>query len=202
MKRIAGLAALVIAASLPLVAGPADAQFNWRQLPGAVMDVSARRVQLERRLVDAVAAGRLSSAEAAEFRRELEQVAKSEAEFRASGGTLSLWESLNLTLSLDRISKAMEARMGERQVATGDIDQRQAEIDRLIADAVASGRLTAYEAEDFKSEAARIAAQEAQFRASDGTLDQGEQLQLALDLDRLNRRIEERMSERRIAPPD
>ncbi len=205
MKRIATIATtLTLLASLTAAIGlqPADAQFNWKQLPMSLSDVSGRRVQLDRKLVDAVATGRLTPAQAEVFKGQLERVARTEAEFRASDGSLSMWESLKLTLDIDGVSKALEAQMQDRQVAIRDIDGRQSEIDKLVTDAVTSGRLTAYEAEEFKRESARIGGQEADLRASDGQLTYEEALTLSLGLDKLQQRIEAKLGVRRFAMPD
>jgi hypothetical protein len=91
---------------------------EWDQLSAAVdrsaagggklIDLSGRRMALEKRIKDAVAAGRLRAKEAQLLTEELDRTAQSEASFRMSDERLDYAEALTLALELDRVTSKMD----------------------------------------------------------------------------------------------
>lgn len=198
MNRISFLAAtvtLITTTVSAMAVQPAEAQ-NWRQL-AQMVNIDARQSELERRINEAVSAGRLSDGNAAAYRSKLAQIASQEAQYRGDNGRLSLMENLRLAYDLDALSRDLEAHLGQRTTppALTDIDARQAEISQRISEGLASGRLTAQESAELKTEFERIAAQETSLRA-DGNLSNSELLTLSLDLDKLSLRLETVLGER------
>lgn len=192
---------LALVASFQVVSFPLACQANDIQsILVTLADVDARQAQLERRIADAVTSGRLTAGEASNFKRELDRIQENEAAFRATNG-LSPWEMLRLTLDLDKLSKALELQMHDRQVATGDVASRRTDIEKRLTEGQNTGRLSLSEVEELKRELSRIASLESHFRM-DGLLSAEETLSLSLDLDRLSARLERQLAERPGSFPD
>ncbi|HEY9791068.1 MAG TPA: hypothetical protein V6D22_11750 [Candidatus Obscuribacterales bacterium] len=91
---------------------------EWDHLSAAVdksaspgnkfMDLSTRRMALEKRIKEAVAAGRLNAKEGQLLTEDLDRTAQSEASFRMSDERLDYAEALTLALELDRVSTKMD----------------------------------------------------------------------------------------------
>src|SRR5215470_299902 len=198
MKRTVSLATtltLMATLSSHVFSPPAQANDLLRVFSGVTgaTDIDARQAQLDRRIVDAVLAGRLTAQEADSYKADLNRIAKEEADFKASGGTLNVWESLRLHFELDQLIKTLETRLSDRQVALTDVDARLGDLDRAIGDAVVARRLTPDQADDLKKELSRIASEKDSLKAADGSLTYPARLGLSLDLDRLNSRLQQQL---------
>lgn len=198
MNRLSFIAAstVTLMATVSAVAiQPVNAQ-NWRQL-AQMVNIDARQSEIERRINEAVSSGRLSAQEATTYKNTLAQIATQEAQYRGADGRLSIMENLRLSYDLDALSRDLEAHLGERKAppALTDVDARQTEINLRITEGLSSGRLTAQESAELKSEFDRIASQEASMRA-DANLSSTELLTLSLELDKLSSRLETMLGER------
>jgi hypothetical protein len=203
--KLASVVALLISPSyliLPLVppAQSADISTFIGDVAG-LTDIDAKQLQFARRIEDAVVAGRLSSSQAYEYRKQLDNLADLEATYKASDGKLSLWENLKLTFEIDRISKNFELQLQDRQVATSDFDFRQKELLQRIEEGENSGRLTPQEYAELKFEYDRIEAKKQQFVKAYGGMTDTNALTIAMDLDRLSSRIERLMHYRQAVLP-
>lgn len=204
MKRrapISGLLALTIALSMSSPANAESFSSYLTKVPG-VTSVDLRQAEIEKRLRDAVAAGRLTLLQSQSFTGELDKIADLEATYRASHGKLSLWENLKLLFQLDNLSRKIEQSLGDRQVADTNISARLTEMDRRIEDGLSSQRLTKQEASGFTYDLERIKTLHKLLTDNNTELTDTQSLQFALDLDRLSSRLESIMHDRQIELPE
>ena len=153
------------------------------------------QTNLSRRIADAQASGRLTVSEAQDLRTEVDRLAAIEAAQRASGDGLTASEAVLLAIDFQRLAAKVDRTLHDRDIALPPFDNRQAEVDRRIADGVATGKLPTAQARELKSEFDRIATLEASYLVSDGRLDSRELLQLSYDLERLAARTERLIKE-------
>lgn len=173
-------------------------QVNWAQVP-TYIDTSSRLTAIEKRLVEDFAAGRLTQTQLDMYKKEIERVRTQETTFRQDG-KLSVWERMRLVVELDKLDAQIQSGLGTRTTGITDVPGRQADIARIISEAVVTGRLTASEAEAFRLMLEQVKTKEAAFRV-DGTLSQSEVLTLSVDLDKLSSDIDQKLRARVISDP-
>lgn len=205
--KVFAMAALFLALQPGLIASPACANdlSNFIGNLGGLAnftDIDSRQVQIEKRIKDAISSGRLTWAEGDVYMKQLAQIEKSEADYKVSDNKLSTWESMRLSLDLDKLSRDLEAHMRDRRSGSVDIDGMQADILKRMTDGLSSRRLTRQEYDDLKYDFDRSASLEALYRQSDNKLDYDETMKLALDLDRLSTRLERTLHDRDISISD
>lgn len=71
-------------------------------------DIDTRQTQLERRIQEASASGKLNAAQAAGLRSELDRIAEGEVAFRLSDESLNFVEAINLVQDLERVNSRLE----------------------------------------------------------------------------------------------
>ncbi len=169
---------------------------------GNFTDIDTRQVQIERRIKDAISSGRLTWAEGDVYLKQLAQIERAEADYRVSDNKLSTWESMRLSLELDKLSRDLETHMRDRSSGSVDIDSMQADILKRMTDGLSARRLTRQEYDDLKYDFDRSASLEALYRQSDNKLDYDETMKLALDLDRLSTRLERTLHDRDVSIGD
>ncbi|HEY9784150.1 MAG TPA: hypothetical protein V6D17_02025 [Candidatus Obscuribacterales bacterium] len=194
--------ALLVAIQPGLIGSPAysnEVANILGNLTGITTDVDAREAQIEKRLQDAVISGRLTKAESDNFMRELQEIEKNEAAYRASDNKLTTWESFRLSMDLDRLSRDIESHLRDRTSGATSLDAMKLDINRRLNDGLATKRLTRQEFEDLQYELNRISTVEASLKLNDGTLDYDENMRLAIDLDRLSAKLERTLHDREVA---
>lgn len=198
--QVFAMAALLLALQPGLIT-PAGANDLTNLIGGLTgfTDVDSRQVQIERRIKDAISSGRLNWAEGDTYLKQLAQIERAEADFKVSDNKLSTWESMRLSLDLDKLSRDLETHMRDRRSGSVDIDAMQADVLKRLTDGLASRRLTQQEYDELKYEFDRAAALEALYRQSDNRLDYDETLKLALELDRMSTKLERSLHDRDIA---
>ncbi len=203
VKPIVSLLALSVTVSA-LSISPVVAADLSKFMPSSgtgIVNIDQREAQLERRIKDAVSAGRLTRAEAQTFLDDLDKISDNEATFRASSDNLSTWESLKLVFQLDTLSRRLEQSLRDRTVSGADLDSRISEIESRLSDARASKRLTEQEATEFSYELNRIKLRKDSYN-SDGIINDTESLNLALALDTMSSRMESTMHDRQYQMPN
>lgn len=205
--KVFAMAALFLALQPGLIATPAYANDLSSLLGGLsglanFTDIDSRQVQIERRIKDAISSGRLTWAEADVYLKQLAQIERAEADYKVSDNKLSTWESMRLSLDLDKLSRELETHMRDRRSGSVDIDSMQADILKRMTDGLSSRRLTKQEYDDLKYDFDRSASLEALYRQSDNKLDYDETMKLALDLDRLSTRLERTLHDRDVSIGD
>ncbi|MBP9092763.1 S-layer homology domain-containing protein [bacterium] len=208
MRSIVSLAGTVglIAVISSLACGSANvpsaqAQFGGRdlsQIP-SLLDVEKRRSDLDRKLSEALASGRLTSSEAGPFKQELLRLKNVEETYKVSG-KFSFFQKARLTLELDVLSSNIEKSLHERSsVALTDLSGKKLDITVRLNEALNAGRLTPQETQSFKSQLANISAKESSYQAVNAPgqpLNSTQTLELALDLDRLSSALESQLRAR------
>lgn len=166
-----------------------------------IVNIDQREAQIERRIKDAVGAGRLTRAESQTFLDDLDKISDNEASFRASSDSLSTWETLKLVFQLDTLSRRLEQSLRDRTISSADLTPRISEIESRLSDAQSSKRLTDQEATEFSYELNRVKLQKDSYNA-DGIISDTEALKLSLALDTLSSRMESTMHDRQYQMPN
>ncbi|MBN8659955.1 MAG: S-layer homology domain-containing protein [Candidatus Melainabacteria bacterium] len=205
MKVKARLAATLALVSVLMSGATAQAQLggiDLSQIP-ALLDVEGRRTQLEKAVNDAVLAGRLSSADADSFKKELNRIKDLELGYKASG-KFSIWQKTRLGLELDVISSNLEKSLGERkEIGLTDIAGKQADLTARLNAAQTAGRLSTFEVNALLADLNALKTKESTFKAaSGGALSNAQTLELALDLDKLSSKLESQLKARSGADVD
>ncbi len=182
-------------AAIPPVAPAVKKESPWES-------VNERMSRFERRIIEAVAAGRLGSADAKHLRDELDRVGEMEAVFRALPVTTAQWHTTALNYEIDQLTDALEKDMHDRDVAPADLTFLKDDVLRRIDLGARQGRLTTGEVTALKQEFNRISALEHLLTRMHGRLSIAEKLALAIDLDYLNSSARRQMSERETKPFD
>lgn len=159
----------------------------------ALPDISKRQAELYQRITEGVMQGRLSVKDSDSLKKDFYRILDQEAKYRSSGG-LSFGEHAALSLELERLANGIESSMGDTQAAVPDVDARQAELDKKIATAVASGQLTMAQTQEFTKELDRINRDEITYRFSGTGLSYAESISLVADLEKLNGRIDTQLA--------
>lgn len=196
-KRVEAIVT-IISASCLLSASASYAQPNWTQVPNFI-DVQGRMTTVEKSILEALAAGRLTQPQAQTFSAALKQIRDQDTAFRADG-KLSMFERVQIVMNLDKLSHDIQSSLTERKVALTDLTGRVLEIDKTIQESLLSGRLTNLEAIGFKKSLTEIQAKEGTLRA-DGVLSADDLFSLSMDLDRLSANIDQSLRTRVIADP-
>ncbi|MBC8000668.1 MAG: hypothetical protein IAF58_22150, partial [Leptolyngbya sp.] len=125
--RFFAMAALCLALQPGLIAQPVLSQDLGNLISGltGTGDTDGREIYLERRIKDAIAAGRLTRSEGDNYLKQLAQIEQNEATYRVSDNKLSTWESIRLSFDLDKLSRDLESRMHDRKSGGGDINSVQ-----------------------------------------------------------------------------
>nr|MBP7577715.1 hypothetical protein [Candidatus Obscuribacter sp.] len=166
---------------------------NMRSGQAALPDVDARQAQIDSKLADAVASGRLTADQAREFTRELDRISRDEVTYRFSGSGLSYAESLSLTTDLEKLSARLETKLAGNAGQWKGIDGRISETSRRVSDALLTRKLDVRTANQFKNELDRINQAKSAFMSSGGGLNFSETESLVRDLDKVARDVDNRL---------
>jgi hypothetical protein len=160
--------------------------------PAAGVDssgINKRRADLDKRLTDGVAQGKIGKMELKEMRADLDSVANRESEAKQSGQRLTAGEAARLNAVLDRVDNRLNAMLRDAVNYGEKIDRRQKRILDRINGGVARGKLTGPEAKRLRAEFDRIAELEAKAKASGGAIDVSEADSLRGELRKLNAQV-------------
>lgn len=161
----------------------------------SLVSVESQRAQLNQQLLDARAAHTITLADASDIKHDLEHNANTQSAFTASGdGAVTARQAQVLSEGLARIKIALDQHLIIAQAGVPQLTSQRAAIEQMIASGLTAHTITDYQATDFRRELARIAYMQTNFLGADGALSANEVLALAGELDRLNSRIEYRIS--------
>jgi len=172
-----------------------DARIN-RMLVGranAWLGVTGRVADIEQRISDSTASRRLTDAESASLKAELQHIKESAASTRKADGSFALDSALMLAADLERLSNRVNQTLHDRTEVAVDLEQKKLMLDRRVAEGVFAGTLTVSEARELDGEVDRVSRKEAELRASQGGLNYRERLALAYDLEQLATRVDEQI---------
>ncbi|MBZ0188145.1 MAG: S-layer homology domain-containing protein, partial [Candidatus Obscuribacterales bacterium] len=145
-------------------------------------NLTEKRAEVEKKLNEALASGRLDPAKLNDFKQDLNRIAFLESTFKSNDGQIDDREAVALSKEFDNLDKAMAATVQPLP----DIDKLQADIKKKLLDARAAGKLSASNAATLESDFNRIDGIEKSFRSSNTNLSEWETMSLKRDLDRLS----------------
>lgn len=162
-------------------------------------DLSTRHALIQKRLTEAVAAGRLTNTQFDLFQKQLDIIAQQEAEFRAKTVQLTLWQFAKLQFELDDLIKKIELSLSDRQLGPVDVAARKQEITRRLDIAFRARRLTEKERQTFEQQIANTADLEKEFKKNDGAnLSLVSSFKIVLELDRISTELTKTVRDRQI----
>lgn len=166
-----------------------------------ISELDQRSSQLEARIANALAEGRLNATEADNFRAILGRVSEEEAEYLALAGKLGPATTLRLQLVLDGVDKVLSTSLHDRRIASFDLPARQAAMEARIDAAESDGRLNPAEAQQLKAQL-KLIRDDATSRSSGGKLTYTDALVVSMVLDGLDNRLGHILDLRPIPAPD
>jgi hypothetical protein len=179
----------------------------------AVPQLNSRRTALQQKIDNAVAAGRLSTADAATLRAELDQILARQNAFIASGNVLTGSEVLTLASQLDAAEAHADAKIAvattpttvPANVNTAALDVRREQLLRRMTTIAATAQLNPALLADDRAQLDQLTELERAYRASATGITQAQVDQIAAALDRLNFRIDRQLERSHppivVAPP-
>jgi hypothetical protein len=174
-------------------AGAAGVLGHLSQLLGSPVaasnDLDARQGSIHERLRDAMEAGRITDEDMHAIKDQLEKVAAQEATFKAKNGEMSGWQTMQLHVDLDRISKELESNLTERKGGPVDIMALRNQIATRLSDALAVQKLTQPEYDQFFAALTTIDKGIEAAKGPTGTMATNDQVGIALQLDNLSQRF-------------
>ena len=157
----------------------ANKQTVWAGIDGSITDIQAK-------LADAVKNSRLAPQDEIEIKAELDRILAERTNTVATKRALDADAAMKIAGDLDKLKSKLSVSTKDREIAIiPDLNKRRNEVNKRIGEGVVSGKLTISEGQDLMDSLGRVAAKEAAFRATDGTIDEREKLTLALDLERV-----------------
>lgn len=164
-----------------------EKSLRTRQITDAKID--KMQADLDARVTSMLATGRITNEVALQIRAEANRVSGKERRYRENDGELTTEEIVDLAFSLEQIDKKLDvyspiAQSPEEKM----IDDREAEIKRLIAQNRLANKLSIQQAQGFTREYNAIESLEAVYK-SNGVLSADEVNSLNQDLDDLRYRI-------------
>lgn len=129
-------------------------------------NINQRQVQLDARIDAGLRDRTLTPNEAAQLRREFQDIARMEANYRANGRMLSPAERADLDRRLDALDRRVRADRRDDDRRWTNLDQRQAQFNDRLNQAVRDRRMTTRSAANLRNEFAGIARLERQYRIS------------------------------------
>lgn len=152
--------------------------------------------QLVMEIGRAASSGRITAAEADAMFSVLNKKGLKHAQAEASQGGLSHGEGLYLTYGLDRMASELESRLRDEPVPIGNIANRAMHIDSMLANALASGKLTVTQSKTFEAKLEKILASGAAYNNSGTGMSYPEALTVCIELDRLRSTIEDGLDQK------
>jgi hypothetical protein len=157
---------------------------------GGGQNINQRQIALDARIDAGLRDRSLTAAEAAQLRREFQDIARDEANYRANGRGLTAAERAALDSRFDALERRIRIDRNDNDNRGGqNINQRQRELDARIDAGVRDRTLTPAEAAQLRREFQDIARDEANYRANGRGLTVAERAALDSRFDALERRI-------------
>lgn len=173
---------------LDVISGNLDRAMGTRQTAN-LTDLPGRQAELSARIASALKSSSLSSLEANDLNTQLDLIKNKEASFKTAGALTSS-QTLEVALDLDKLSSRLESLLRAHNGADVNFATRRTELQSRLSDLVTTGRITSTDATGITQEIERIANREATMRLGGRTLTTEDNLSLALDLERVNSRLE------------
>lgn len=148
-------------------------------------DMKERKLEIERRLNEALAGNRVAMKKAEELRREGSRISYMETMLKRDG-LLSDEDIVKLSAEYDNLEKKLAALLPPLP----DIEKLQAQVSNKIEEAKAKGNIPQAKLDYFSGEMERITSVGSSFKASDDRLSDWEIMALKADLEKLEKDID------------
>lgn len=166
-----------------------DIQLRTTSRIAASTDNTGRRERIENDITEALYSGRITNSEAAAYRSRLEATKSRERTLRADG-VFSQEDQLTLSYELDQIRSMLDRSLRTRVISDPKIDKMQADLETRINTLLSSGKITAETAAQIRFEANQVSNKEIRYREDDGELTTEEIVDLAFNLEALNKKLD------------
>jgi polyhydroxyalkanoate synthesis regulator phasin len=150
-----------------------------------IPDIDKRKTEINHRIADGIASGKLTLEEARSLLDELNRISTQQAQLKANDSVLDEREKLSLALDLERLATNTEKEIRDNPFVSKSIEELKKQADQDIASGTLSGKLTAVEVQSLRGELNRISTYETTSLVSDGSLDAKEAIILVSDLTKL-----------------
>lgn len=102
-------------------------------------DLENKRMALQTQVNDALKAGKLNAAQAADFGAQLKAISDAEMQAKAANRGMSFRENLQFTRDIYNISSEIDQAINNQLTTLPDVDTLQAQLQTKLANALASG---------------------------------------------------------------
>lgn len=206
--KLAGTLALVASISLFSPTPPAqgaDLMQVLKNLAGNVggwSDLDARRAQVEKKIQDGVASGKLTATQAADFRAELARIEQAETQAKSGGKVMSFVQSISFSNDLGVLESSIDQATQQSITSLPDVDALKEQLKSKIDMALAAGQLTQSVADSLRTDLRNVAQIEAAYKAETGGNLTSRQIELLAErLDKVKAGIDEQIKLTQSAVP-
>lgn len=179
-----------------------ESKLHDRKTNSTEASLVTRKQDLIKRIEDGHGSGRLTDQEYNELKYEFGRVAELENSFRKSNGTLNAAELLKLSLDLDHISSRLERQMHDRQISLGMVERKRADLERIVHEGVASGKLSQAEGDSLAVELHKMAQRINALKSYQRPLTTDENLTLVLALEKITTQLDAQINKTSVATTD
>ncbi|MBX9671302.1 MAG: hypothetical protein K2X93_27180 [Candidatus Obscuribacterales bacterium] len=182
---------LQIALSLDTLSARLESTMHDRQYQ--LPSVDKLQVELEKRISDGIASGKLDEQEAKDLKQEFQRIADREAQLKRFGRPLTSVETLELALDLEKLSTSVEKFSITSSVLAHDFKRKKEHIREKIAAGLVSGKLTLGETYRLKEQLSQLDSMQSSSSQSDAGINEAEKKALALELEKLSSAVNRRL---------
>ncbi len=179
-----------------------EAKLHDRKTTSTESSLTTRKLDLIKRIEDGHGSGRLTDQEYNELKYEFGRIAELENSFRKSNGTLNPAELLKLSLDLDHISNKLERQMHDRQISLGSVERKRSDLEKLVHEGVASGKLSQAEGDSMGMELHKMAERINALKNVHRPLTTDESLTLVLALEKITSQLDAQLNKTPAATTD
>lgn len=179
-----------------------ESKLHDRKTNSTESSLVTRKLDLIKRIEDGHGSGRLTDQEYNELKYEFGRVAELENSFRKSNGTLNAAELLKLSLDFDHISSRLERQMHDRQISLGMVERKRADLEKIVHESVASGKLSQAEGDSLAVELHKMAQRISVLKSYQRPLTTDENLTLVLALEKITTQLDAQINKTSVATTD
>lgn len=173
-----------------------------REKAVSTSDIVSLEGAVEKKIRQGISYGLLSPAEAQSLRKTYDAVVEAFMAMRATDGGLSYGERLAYSYGFQRLNAYVERNLRSSAITLPDLEAHRAAVEQKLGNLLATGRLPVQESKDMKGMLDQIVISASDKRASGGGMSYQESLIVSMDIDHLDKRIEERAAALKSPLPD
>lgn len=187
--------ALDISLSLDRVGEQLENTTHDRQID--MKDIDKAKEELEKRIEQGIASGKLTDAVTPKLKAELEAFTLKENGIKVSGRPLTSEETLELAVDLEKLSSNLDTLLRDKKAIGEDIDAKKERLEHRIAEGLVIGWLTLPEALYLKSQLNSFESKEDRPDSLDATASDA----ILLEIEKLSNNVERRLFDSRQVSP-